>query len=303
MAGPNSCGSAYSSTACTLEESTCATGAPPPRSKFPSRYSVSSHSSCSLAYLPGRRLAQRSAPALTLLGIAGGSTDTAYNWFCLDDIPTGAVPAGSGAFCYDTPGNCLQGALAARPARACKPAHRSTTAMDVPLVVPRESLLLLLLPPGASPLLPGTSPLARARRAGPNACGVAGVACTLDYRCEGPAPNASPSLPPANAAVSRLRKQPCSVSSPWRCRKCRARALLPGVRQHMRDGRGCGRGHAEQLLLRVGLPHRRSPHRLGPVLLLGLHQLHQRAQRLQLAEPVRDQLRDVRHGSGGRHHV
>ena len=44
------------------------------------------------------------------------SPDTSYSWFCPTDEPVGALPAGSGALCYDTAANCANGPLPAAPA-------------------------------------------------------------------------------------------------------------------------------------------------------------------------------------------
>ena len=81
-------------------------------------------------------------------GIAAGAT-APTNWFCELDVPTGALPAGSGMYCYDTSQNCLAGPNGCDGANPCEldlatcatgaagglpdPAHNWICPLDLPL--------------------------------------------------------------------------------------------------------------------------------------------------------------------------
>ena len=57
--------------------------------------------------------------AICATGQAGSSADATYNYFCLPDLPNGALPTGSGALCYTQLGACNNGPNACNSTYQC----------------------------------------------------------------------------------------------------------------------------------------------------------------------------------------
>ena len=122
--GPNSCGSPQSSTSCSLQEGICSTGQAGGSTDVIYSYfclddlptNGKPNGAGAFCYptaadcLRGPNACNASVPCAPdrncITGVASGA---AGGFMCPLDVPTGALPIGSGQYCYSSAANCTRG--------------------------------------------------------------------------------------------------------------------------------------------------------------------------------------------------